>query len=512
MSSGIGGQDKHVPDDQWPTSGPSPLISTTGVPTARQYRQSRRAEQIARRAVKRIISDNSPATQPIPIVERLRGTPYSKPYEMSAPPDAEARRILDFALSVGETMLRSGAGTADVEVSVIAVAAACGLKDVDVDLTYQTVMVHYTTFDGRPLTVLGVNRSESISFARLSAVHQLVSDLANGRLEREDAIARMDAIKTQPKPFNRWLVSLSWAVLSGALVVLLGGGWLGALVGTFMTFSMDRLGRRLARTGMPYMFNVLIVALLTTTVAMLLARVGLPIGPQYVIAAGLVPLLPTMSLFSAAQDAITNFPLTAAGRMINVLMAMAAIVSGIGMGTLIGRSVGLNEIDVLVSGLSPLAASILGVLMAFIVAGTGSIAHQSRRRLVLPSAAVGSVGFIVMLVMQQFGFGPILVPAVAAAVVSILASVIALRLGAPPVTVIIPGIFPLLPGLSIFGAAYQLVQPEEAVSLATSLSSLFAALGATAALAVGAVFGNFIASPLRTRRKTPGNGGNPLVG
>jgi uncharacterized membrane protein YjjB (DUF3815 family) len=78
--------------------------------------------------------------------------------------------------------------------------------------------------------------------------------------------------------------------------------------------------------------------------------------------------------------------------------------------------------------------------------------------------------------------------------VGVLARPVALRLGAPAIVLVIPGLYPLLSGLSIFNAAYLIVQPEESVGLATGLSSLFTALTVNAALAVGAVFGTFLAT------------------
>lgn len=470
----------------------------------RVVEQTRRAEQIARRTVGRIIADGQADAAPVAMVETLRGTPYSMPVQAAVPGDDEARLILHLAVDLGQIMLRAGAGSSDVESSVMAVCLACGLSNAEVDLTYQSLTAHYTTDDGRALTIMKVNRGESLNFGRLRAIHALVTELTEGSLSFYDAQARLDAIKVQKRPYGSWVVTVAWGVITGSLVILLGGAPLTSLLGAITTMLTDRIARLLVRTGMPYFFIVFFSSLATMILAMVFYEVGIVSRPQYMVAAGLVVLLPTMSLFAAAQDALTNFPLTAAGRMINVLMVFIALIGGVATGLLVGRALGMTEIEVLVQGReSAILTFVLGMICSAVVAAAGAVGQQVSKRLILPSAAVGLVGYLSSLALQHLGVGDIITSLLSAAVVAFLARPLALRMGAPPIAIIIPGIFPLLAGLAIFSGAYQLVQPEETVSLATAATNLSAAVVVNAALGVGAVFGNFLAQPLRFRRKSP---------
>src|SRR5699024_4499988 len=76
--------------------------------------------------------------------------------------------------------------------------------------------------------------------------------------------------------------------------------------------------------------------------------------------------------------------------------------------------------------------------------------------------------------------------------------------GAPAVVLMIPGIYTLLQGLSIFTAVYQIASESENVSFAVGLSSLFTAILANAALAVGAVLGSYLALPLKNLKNLKG--------
>lgn len=119
---------------------------------------------------------------------------------------------------------------------------------------------------------------------------------------------------------------------------------------------------------------------------------------------------------------------------------------------------------------------------------------QAQKRLIIPASLIGLAGFAVMVACLVAGVNGILTSFVSSSLVGLLARPIAHRFGAPAIALVVPGIYPLLSGLSIFNAAFLIVQPEESVGLSQGLSSLFTAIIVNAALAVGAVFGTFLAT------------------
>ena len=119
---------------------------------------------------------------------------------------------------------------------------------------------------------------------------------------------------------------------------------------------------------------------------------------------------------------------------------------------------------------------------------------QAQKRLIIPASLIGLAGFAVMVACLVAGVNGILTSFVSSTLVGLLARPIAHRFGAPAIALVVPGIYPLLSGLSIFNAAFLIVQPEESVGLSQGLSSLFTAIIVNSALAVGAVFGTFLAT------------------
>ena len=179
-------------------------------------------------------------------------------------------------------------------------------------------------------------------------------------------------------------------------------------------------------------------------------------------------------------------------------MTLAGIVSGIALGIVCGQAIGLGHIEVLVPKTSPhVVTAILSMVAAAVVSMSGAVAMSARRRFILPAALVGLASHITMMSLTLLDVDNVLASLLAATVTGFLSRPLALRLGAPAIVLMIPGIYTLLQGLSIFTAVYQIASESENVSFAVGLSSLFTAILANAALAVGAVLGSYLALPLK---------------
>lgn len=459
------------------------------------------SEYLVRSAKTRIQAAQEEAdTQPIPIVAVLRGTPYQEPIVAERKSEDEARMILDLAVDIGAVMLRAGANTSDVDVCVIATCTAMGLETAEVDIMHNSITAHYSDPDGRLHTVMRVMREQRFHYAKLSAVHTLVLDIIDHKAEFDEARERIDAIRWQRRPHTEWTVTLAFATLAAAVVVLVGGGVFSTILGFVTALLNDRFARLLGRIGLPEFFSTMAMAGFTTFVAMTAWNFDIVSSPQFIVTSSVVLLLPTQKLVSVVQDAITRFPITAAGRSVEVVLGIAGIVSGIASALMLGRAIGMETIDVLVE--VPQARGfgiVLGIVASFVIAATGAVGMQTRKRIILPAALVGTIGYLVLFGLTRWGMGNIVTTFIAATVIGFLCRPTALRQGSPATVMIIPAVLPILQGMAVFSAVYTIVQPSEYVPLATGLGALFAAIVANAAIAVGVVLGDWLAQPVSKR-------------
>ncbi|MUK02524.1 threonine/serine exporter family protein [Vibrio cholerae] len=472
---------------------PSASRPTDALPTTPQSVPSTgRPNAAARSVLRRLVQGEAPPTQAMSIVERLAGSPYANPTIHAGGPDASARKALDFALNLAETMFRYGAGALEVETSIIAVTAAYGLEHIEVDITNQSVVINYSAKDQTPTTVLRVVRSWTNNYAGLTAIHRLVSDIADGGVSRTEAAHRLDEIIHRPKPFPRWMVTAAFGIFSAAIVAFVGGTLLGSLVGFLSCILVDLVSRKLGEWRVPEFFSVATSAALVTLIAMLFWWLQVPISPALVVVGGILLLLPTGRLVSATQDAINGFPVTAAGRFLSAILVFAALVSGIAVALVAGVALGIPELEVLESSGSQYPWPAVAVLV-FIAVSMICIAEQTDVSLVIPTSLVAVAGYLLLISAMTAGVGYRLAPALAAVLIGALSRVVALRLGAPQLVVAVPAVLFLYPGLTIFRSMYMLTIDSEIVS--GGAIGLFNALTVVLAIAAGVVLGDNLARP-----------------
>lgn len=456
-------------------------------------------------------------TETLPIVDSLRLTPYRNPRVVAAAAEErEARASLDLALRVGELMLRCGAGAPQVESSVIAVAAAAGLDNLEVDITLQSLLVQCTTSSGGQITMLRVVRSATRDFARLVAVHEFVENLVAGSYDREAAAARLREIRRMPRFWPRWVVHASMGVLSAAVAVMLGASLFASVVAGVSALLVDSTARRLGRRGLPEFYQCAIGGFIATVLAWAAFSLGaaglLPVSSAdfaFVVAGGIVVLLPGRTVASAFEDAISGYSVTGAGRMFGVLLTTAAIILGVASAlSLTLKLTTMLDLPFASPGILDLRATdapvVVGVLGAFVVGIAGAVSLRTRRALVLPSgllcgAAVG-LSLVVSLVP---GLGALTAAGLASIGLGFAGRLVALRLGAPAMVLVVPASYGLLPGLAIFRGLYEMVTHSSAdagsLSLQGGITTLLGAFAVLLAIATGTVLGEFLGAPFDHR-------------
>jgi len=469
-----------VPSSRPPETGDTEPSRAAGV----------RSRQLAERA-QRAIRASGPPSQPITV--RVAGGDVE---------ESLARAVLDLALRVGEAMLSTGASASDVTATVLRLAAAYGLHSCHVDVTFTSITVSYHRgADDDPMTVLRIVRVRTTDWARLENLQTLVRDAVDG-LDIGEARERLDAIVAAPHPYRRWVVTFALGALAASVAALLGGDWRVMAISAATTALVDRVQRRLGQWGLPAFFAQAVSAAVPTTVAVVLlwARSAVdvaddPLQPALVVAAGIVVLLAGLSVVGAAQDAIDGYYVTAGARTFEVLLMTLGIVVGIGLVLDIARSAG---VPLTISGDAGVSTSpAVQVAASAAVAGFFAASSYARPRTVLVSALAGAVGWVVLAGADLAGLEVAVGSALAAFVVGSLAQVLGGRVRVPALAVSVAGIVPLLPGLAVYRAMFQLVEP----GLGRSdlwLSTLVGAAGIGLGLAAGVSLGTFAARPLRS--------------
>ncbi|UYQ78112.1 threonine/serine exporter family protein [Glutamicibacter sp. JL.03c] len=456
-----------------------------------------RANPVARRLLAKMWISDTPPTQALNIVERLQGTPYANP-KVNDQQDASSRRTMEFALDLGETLIRYGAGALEVETSIIAVTAALGLSHLDVDITNQSLHLNYSPPDAESYSVLRVVRSYTSNYAGLVLVHELVSDIIAGGVSRSASAKRLKEITRRPKPFPRWIVASGRALFAAAFVLFIGGSWAGALVAMFSSSLVTQIGRYGSRWRVPEFFTIAVSTMVITGIALIGHQLHAPLDPALVVSGGILLLLPSGRFVSALQDAINGFPVTAVGRLFSASLTYGAILSGIAAALVISDAFGGEEVDVHQIVTTEYPAWLLVLLVAVAIAA-GAVTEQSALRLLLPTVGIAVGGYLIQMLAEGIGLGERAVPAIVATVIGFAARFASDKLRTPQLVLAAPAVMFLLPGLMIFRAMYGIVINVD--DMATGLVEMFNAMAIMLSIAGGVVFGETLCRPLTSNAR-----------
>ncbi|RYP86854.1 threonine/serine exporter [Nocardioides guangzhouensis] len=403
----------------------------------------------------------------------------------------EVYEALDLALRIGEVLLSSGAGAADVSATMLAVTRACGVRHVTADVTFVDLALHHqpTSHEPAAIQVRRVTRRQ-VDYADLVEVDQAVNDLVAGEITRGEARDRVARTVSTGHVRHRWAVTLGWGAMGTGIALTLGGSPVVCLLAFLAACAIDLTQLLLPQHRIPAFYQQAAGAFVATLIAVTASATPLEVNPSRVVTTGIVMLLAGVGIMGATQDALTGFPVTASARLINALLDTAGIIAGVGAGLTVGDlfGVGLTTFKPGAAGLAEVGVTLFGAALA---AAAFAFASYAPLRSLVAVALVAALGQGVLLAVDSSEVGRTWGSAVAAVTIGAVCYLVAGRFRVPPLVVVVPAIVPLLPGLDIYRGLALLAEGKDGVL------QLASALATALALAAGVILGQYLAHPLK---------------
>jgi len=408
---------------------------------------------------------------------------------------SELTLVLDFCLRVGELLLSSGAGAADVTATMLSVARSLDARDADVDITFTSLTMSYQANpDEVPLIATRQVRRRVIDYQDLTRVDHLVRDISRGDLDLMSGRAELRRIVSTGHDRPRWAVTVGWGLMSAGIGVQLGGDWLVGLLAFLSAAVIDRLQLRIARRRIPGFYEQVAGGGVATLVAVGAAALGLDLDVSLVVTANIVMLLAGIGFMGALQDALTGFYITAGARLTEALLSTAGIIAGVSGGLSLANAVGISLPDVEPgeTGIQGLGLTALGAAVA---ASSFAFASYSPKRVLVPVALVAGVAITISGSIQAPGIARTWSVAIAALFVGLVGYAVAARLKIPPLVLVVSAVVPMLPGVSIY-RGLSLLGESSRRDASEGLVALITAASVALALAAGVILGEYLAQPL----------------
>jgi uncharacterized membrane protein YjjP (DUF1212 family) len=419
---------------------------------------------------------------------------------------------MDFSLRVGEMLLASGAGAADVTVAMREVARVYGIRlpEIDVTFTALSISVHEAE-DSPSLFQLRQVKQREIDYEDLTLVDHLVREVLGGEVDLKEARTRLARIVSSGHATPRWLTTLAWGVMCAGVGLMLGGN-LAVIVSAFVAAALiDRLQLLLSRRRLPTFYQQVAGGVVATLLAVGVSATPFDVDPSLVVTANIIMLLAGIGFMGALQDALSGFYVTAGARILEALLATSGIIAGVSAGISLAEAAGI-DLGTLTPGTVGLESLTTSAVGGAICAGAFAWASYAPTRSLLPIALLGGAAIVAQQLVLGADFGPTWATALGAFLVGVVSFSVAGRIRVPPLVVVVSAVAPMLPGLSIF-RGLSLMANDGRTTSAGLLAMVTAAAVATA-IASGVILGEYVAQPLKreARRLESRLAGPRLVG
>jgi uncharacterized membrane protein YjjP (DUF1212 family) len=413
----------------------------------------------------------------------------------------EARTLnltLDFCLRVGEMLLSSGAGAADVTATMRALAWHLDVRHPDIDVTFTSLSMTYQhSPEDPPLIQMRQVKQRDIDYEDLTLVDHLVRDVLSDRIDLAEARSTLARIVSSGHATPRWGVTLGWGVMCAGVGVQLGGTLTVIAIAFAAAVCIDRLQLLMARRRLPFFYQQVAGGGIATILAALAAASGVVDDPSLVVTANIVMLLAGIGFMGALQDALSGFYVTGGARLTEALLATAGIIAGVSGGLTVARMMGVH-----IGRLDPGAAgSVKAVSMmalgGAICAAAFAFSSYAPRRIIVPIAGIAAIAMVISQTLALQDAGRTWPTGLAAFFVGLVSYTVAGRVRVPPLVVVVSAVVPMLPGLSIYRGLSLLAEGDSATSTSEGLLAIITAASVATALAAGVILGEYVAQPLK---------------
>lgn len=427
----------------------------------------------------------------------------------------EARTIthtLDLCLRIGDMLMSNGAGAADVSATMDAVARKLGLRNVEIDVTFTSLAMSYqASVDESPHVLMRQVKQRDIDYEDLTRVDHLVAAILWDEVSLSEARSTIARIASSGHHRARWSVTLGWGVMCAGVGLMLGGDIFVVLIAFIAACLIDRLQLALHRRRIPVFYHQVGGGAIATVLAVGCAATGLGIDPSLVVTANIIMLLSGLGFMGAFQDALSGYYITSAARFIEVMLSTAGIIAGVSGGLAFAQVIGveIGQLQPISTDLRAFTALAVG---GAICAAAFAYSAYSPKRALLPIGIIAGVAIVITRIVEEAGFGRTWAVGLAAFGVGLVAFATARMVRVPVLVVVVSGVVPLLPGLSIYRGLTFL--GEGGVQVGPGILAIMTAASVAMAIAAGVILGEYVAQPLarEARRLESRLAGPRLVG
>jgi uncharacterized membrane protein YjjP (DUF1212 family) len=404
--------------------------------------------------------------------------------ETAAWRDDEA--VVGFVLELARALHRYGTPANRLEEAVMVVCLRLGIE-AELFTTPTTIILSF----GKPAELrtrmLRVDGGD-LDMARLAKVDALADAVVAKELTPAEAMRRLEAIQALPPEWGRVPTALSHAITAAAVTVFFHGGWRDVVVAGAIGLALGVIGQLMAHSSTKMRVYELVGAFIGAFVGGTAAALWPGVSASVVTVAGLIVLLPGLSLTVAMIELATKNLISGTARLMAAVIVLLELVVGVAIGERAARALVVDVAPVVPEALPSwsgwLAVAVAGAAMTIIV--------QAERRSTLWILGACITGVVGARIGTSF-LGPELGALGGAFALGVLCNLYARLLDRPAQVLMVPAMILLVPGSVGFRGMSSLLDRDTLTGVETTFAMFVVAM----AIVGGLLIANAALSPRR---------------
>jgi uncharacterized membrane protein YjjP (DUF1212 family) len=345
---------------------------------------------------------------------------------------------------------------------------------------------------GERRTVMVRVEPGDVDLEKLELLDRLLGDLVRGDLDLEGAAEGVDAVTERPARYGAVATTAAFAAVSGGAAQFFGGGWPEIVAAGVVGLAIGLLAQGVARFPSAGRLFELTAALLSAAIAALAATYPLhglgPAAPFLVTLAGLIVLVPGLTLTVAMTELASRHLVAGASRLAGAGLVFLMLAFGVGLSQRLATLVAGAPVTI---EPHPLPAWAEAPALVVVAAGLTVLFRAAPKRYgwILLAGVVGLVG-------SRLGvasLGPELGALTGAVLVGLAGNAYSRFLDRPAVSLQMPGLILLVPGSVGFRSLASLLDQDAVAGVQTAFSMTLVAI----ALVTGLLVANMVLPPRR---------------
>ncbi len=241
----------------------------------------------------------------------------------------DTKTVLNFAVELGDILLRNGAEVYRVEDSVLAILNAYDITNCDVYVLSNGIFASAEETTINASSMIRHVPMYPMHLGRIAALNSLCREVCAKTITIDDAMEKLGEYKNLPG-YNLPVMILATGIGCGGFAYLFGGTALDSIFATIVGCLLRVFLYYEARLGNSKTVTNVLASIVVSFLSIACLATGLPLHYDKIIIGGIMPLVPGIPLTNSIRDFINSDYLSGSIRLIDALLTAFCIAVGVG--------------------------------------------------------------------------------------------------------------------------------------------------------------------------------------